>query len=91
MEIEIKKEDIAHGIRKVPQRCPLANAIKRKTGAGFVSVGRTECLVGDDIDGDSTVYWLDSDAQEFVECYDRRGRAKPCTVNLARGEVLAGE
>ncbi len=80
MLIDITWEDIANGMRKESGRCPIALAMKRQTGGGYVSV--SPCTVYTYIKQVTKLYILADNASQFVEHFDVGEIVKPQTVEI---------
>lgn len=76
MKITVTEDDIKHGIRGYPDRCPVALAVSRETGHFDVFV-----------DGDIHFYMFDMTfsrrcVSKFVERFDHGKPVKPFSFNI---------
>jgi hypothetical protein len=71
VKINVTKSDIGLGIVDDCERCPIARAIYRALGAGYiVSVENTVVAIRDYLREDYTVYPLPKQAIDFIQAFD---------------------
>lgn len=75
MFIRVTAEDIEDGVRKDAHQCPLARALKRRTGDDTASVNGEEfCFYKET---GVTHRRMSGSTQRFVENFDRGQRVRP--------------
>lgn len=72
MTIQVTQEDIDNGERSRCERCPIALAIQRATGARYSTVGITTAMISDAISL-ATVYGLPQIATTWLMRFDMSG------------------
>jgi hypothetical protein len=79
LRIEVTQPDIAHGVRDICDRCPVALALSR------VIPGRGPATVDTDsfyFDWGSEVYMLPREAQEFIKKFDGGDPVEPISFDV---------
>ena len=82
IRITVTAEDIAYGVPCKSNRCPIALAILRSTGASHVSVSATDWTAWHTDDGSITGH-LPNRAQKFVARFDDEEAVQPSTFVLS--------
>src|SRR5256885_11445404 len=82
LRVRILPEDIKHAVCSDHQKCVVARALKRKTGADWVDVGAASVLIGKGKKR-AVRYRLSSVAKDQIRYFDTHQAVfAPCVVKL---------
>ncbi len=79
--IHVAQKDMRGAVCRDHQKCVIARAIQRQTGAPWVDVGACTVLIGTS-DKTGKRYHLTPEAKEQVAYFDEKNAFAPCVVRL---------
>lgn len=82
LTVQVTQEDIFRGVRSNSEECPIARALRRKTGSAQVNVeGPTATVNGDR-------YLMDTTGRNFIQRFDADRWVKPVEILLRKVDEL---
>lgn len=82
MLIQVTQEDIDNGIIGSGHSCPIALAVKRATGYGYVSVSVQGVVYGEHPDGKVFSIEADENIEKFVLYFDEEIPVEPFSFEI---------